>query len=129
MDTPTSGSVLSGQRVLIEGIGGVGGVLAAKMIRDGHSPTLVTGNSEITEAINRSGLDLTTSDNEFIVPARAFTSLSELPTGAKFDAAYLLMKANGVVAPVNETVVRLVKEIEQGRRSIDPRNLEEIPQS
>ncbi len=98
------------QRVLIEGIGGIGGVVAAKMIRDGRSPTLVTSNPEITEAINRSGLDLTTLSQEFIVPARAFTSLSELPSGAKFDAVYLLMKANGVVDTARESLPLLAKD-------------------
>jgi len=98
------------KRILIEGIGGIGGVVAAKMIRDGRSPTLVTSNPEITEAINRSGLDLTTLSQEFIVPARAFTSLSELPSGAKFDAVYLLMKANGVVDAARESLPLLAKD-------------------
>jgi ketopantoate reductase len=59
------------ERILIEGIGGIGGIIAAKMIRAGHSPVLVTHNLEITEAIDRGGLDLTTSKEQFIVPARA----------------------------------------------------------
>ena len=98
------------QRILIEGIGGIGGVVAAQMIRAGLSPTLVTGNAKIADAINRSGLDLTTPSQEFIVPARAFTSLTELPSAAKFDAVYLLMKANGVVDAARESLSLLAKD-------------------
>ena len=101
---------MTAKRILLEGIGGIGGVVAAQMIRTGLSPTLVTGNPEITEAINRTGLDLTTPGDEFIVPARAFTSLSELPSGARFDAVYLLMKANGVVDAARESLPLLAKD-------------------
>ena len=38
-------------RILIEGIGGVGGVVAGELIRAGHRPALVTGNPRIAEAI------------------------------------------------------------------------------
>jgi 2-dehydropantoate 2-reductase len=63
------------------------------------------------------------------------SSLQSLERGRKTEIDYLngyvVRKAKevGVEVPVNEAVVRLVKEIEEGRRSIDPRNLEEIPQS
>ena len=102
--------MVSKQPILIEGIGGVGGVVAAQMIRAGLSPTLVTGNPEITDAIHRGGLDLTTPEQEFIVPARAFTSLSDLPGDAKFDAVYLLMKANGMVEAARASLPFLAKE-------------------
>jgi ketopantoate reductase len=39
--------------ILIEGIGGIGGVLAAKMIEAGYAPVLLTHNPAITEAIQR----------------------------------------------------------------------------
>jgi 2-dehydropantoate 2-reductase len=92
------------KRILIEGVGGIGGVVAAKMIRAGLSPTLVTGNPDITKAINSNGLDLTASDQEFIVPARAFTSLDDVPKGPALDAAYLLMKANTVIDAARQTL-------------------------
>jgi 2-dehydropantoate 2-reductase len=95
------------ERILIEGIGGIGGIIAAKMIRAGHSPVLVTHNLEITEAIDRGGLDLTTSKEQFIVPARAFTSLADVPRDDGFDAAYLLMKANGVVEAARQSLAVL----------------------
>lgn len=40
-------------RVLVEGIGGV---IAARLSRAGHSPSLVTGNPAIATAINEHGL-------------------------------------------------------------------------
>jgi 2-dehydropantoate 2-reductase len=92
------------QRILIEGIGGIGGVVAAKLIQAGYQPTLVTNNPAITEAINRDGLRLTTPDGAAAVPAQALTSLDGVPQDAAFDAAYLIMKADGVVDAARSTV-------------------------
>jgi 2-dehydropantoate 2-reductase len=97
-------------RILIEGIGGIGGVIAARMIQAGYNPALVTANEEITGAINREGLRITTPEGAAIVPARAYTSLDNLPPDERFDAAYLLMKANSVVEAAQKTVPWLTPE-------------------
>jgi 2-dehydropantoate 2-reductase len=91
-------------RILIEGIGAIGGVIAAKLTRAGYAPTLVTGNAEISSAINRSGIRVTTPEEKFTVPARALTSLAELDPAAHFDAAILAMKAQRVVAAARDTL-------------------------
>ena len=36
-------------RMLIEGIGSIGGVVAGKLIRSGFKPTLVTENEDVIE--------------------------------------------------------------------------------
>jgi 2-dehydropantoate 2-reductase len=36
------------------------------------------------------------------------------------------VKEAGLAVPVNEAVVRMFKEIEEGKRSINPRNIREI---
>ena len=69
--------------ILLEGVGGIGGVIAGKLIRAGHGPTLVTGNREISEAINRSGLTVIEPGGRFTVATRAFASLTELPSEAR----------------------------------------------
>jgi len=86
------------KRILIQGIGGVGGLLAAELLRAGQDVTLVTGNSKITEAINREGISLATPDTRFHVDATACTELDELPPSERYDCAYLAMMAGGVVA-------------------------------
>jgi len=97
-------------RILIEGIGGVGGVIAGKLIQAGYNPILVTGNPEISEAINRSGLTVIEPRRKATLPARAFSSLSELPTDARFDMALLIMKAHSVVQAAKDTMPFLKPE-------------------
>jgi 2-dehydropantoate 2-reductase len=85
------------QDILIAGIGGVGGVVAAELIRAGLHPTLITANPAITDAIRRDGLRLYTPDDSATLRAEVYTTLAELPPGRCYDAAYLIMKANHVV--------------------------------
>ena len=90
-------------RILVQGIGGIGGVTAARLIRKGYSCLLVTGNPEIADAINSRGLRITTPREEFVQEARAFPTLEDLP-GVKFDLSLLLMKAHPVVDIARRTV-------------------------
>jgi 2-dehydropantoate 2-reductase len=90
-------------RILVEGIGGIGGVVAGKLIQAGYAPTLVTGNQEICEVINQRGLTVIEPGNKFTVPARAFSSLAELPSETCFDIALLAMKAHSVVQTASDT--------------------------
>lgn len=91
-------------RILIEGIGGVGGVIAGKLIQAGFSPTLVTGNREISEAINQRGLTVIEPGKKATLPTRAFASLAELPADARFDMALLVMKAHSVAQTASDTL-------------------------
>lgn len=83
------------ERVVILGIGGIGGVVAGCMIDAGMRPVLVTNNSEVTAAIRADGLRVRLPDRAFTVQADVYTTLTEA-SGA-FDAAYLTMKALSVV--------------------------------
>jgi len=83
--------------ILVQGIGGVGGLLAGELLRAGVELTLVTGNPTITAAINRNGIAISTPDDSFQVAASASTALTDLPPGQSFDCAYLTMMAGGVV--------------------------------
>lgn len=84
-------------RILLAGIGGIGGVVAGKMREAGYSPVLVTKNAKITEALRRDGLRLVERGGERKLGVRAFTTLEEAAGDSPFDAAYLIMKATGVV--------------------------------
>lgn len=84
--------------ILISGIGGLGGIFAGELIRAGYNPTLLTNNANITQAINTNGIRFSTPDEDNItVQATAFTHANELPTDARFDSIWLVMKANSVV--------------------------------
>lgn len=98
------------ESILIEGIGGIGGVLAARLTQAGHNPTLVTANPQITEAINQNGLRLMTAQGTESIPATAYTALTDFPAEQRFDAAYLLMKANGVIEAARQTLPRLTRD-------------------
>ena len=97
-------------RILVEGVGGIGGVVAARLLRAGHDATLVTSNPEITRAVNERGLVVTTLNEKFTQPAQAYTALEDLPRGGRFDAALLLMKAHPVVAAAKATLPYLEPE-------------------
>jgi 2-dehydropantoate 2-reductase len=83
-----------GQRLLLMGCGGVGGVIAGGLLRAGHDVTIVTHNAEISRAVNAGGLRITTPEGQWTVPATVHTHLDEIE--GPFDAIYLAMKATGV---------------------------------
>lgn len=97
-------------RLLIEGIGGIGGVLAAGAIDAGYSPVLITGNAEITRAIAEQGLRVRTPERELRLPAEAHTDLDELDPAARFDASWLVMKATSVCEAARRTCAHLAPE-------------------
>lgn len=90
--------------ILIEGLGAIGGTFAARLIEAGQTPTLVAGNPAIASAINVNGITLRGGGREQRVSARAMVSLGDLPSGAKFDIAFLCMKANDVVDAARRSV-------------------------
>jgi 2-dehydropantoate 2-reductase len=91
-------------RILIEGVGGVGGIVAARLTAAGFNPVLVTGNPQIAEAINQNGISAKTTTEEFNVLAKAVVSLDDLDKKEPFDAAFLIMKANPVVESAKKTI-------------------------
>jgi 2-dehydropantoate 2-reductase len=82
------------QRLLLMGCGSVGGVIAGGLLRAGYDLTMITHNSEITEAIRAAGLRVTTPEGSGTIPANVHTHLDEI--AGPFDAAFLAMKATAV---------------------------------
>jgi 2-dehydropantoate 2-reductase len=76
------------------GCGAVGGLIAGGLLRAGHDVTLVTHNQAIAQAINTGGLQVTTPEGKWTVPAMAHARLEEV--SGPFDALYLAMKATAV---------------------------------
>jgi len=84
---------------MIAGIGGVGGVIAGRLLQAGYEPVLVTNNPTITTAINRDGIRVREGGDEdtITVPAFAYTLVEEMPRDDKVDIVFLAMKANTVI--------------------------------
>ncbi len=96
--------------ILVQGIGSVGGLLAGELIRAGSELCLVTGNPEISAAINSNGISISTLDDSFHVSASAYTDLRDIPAGRSFDCAYLAMMAGGVVDAARDALPLLGKD-------------------
>jgi 2-dehydropantoate 2-reductase len=94
-------------RILIEGVGGIGGVVAARLVQARYHPVLVTSNPEITEAIKTQGLRVADGKESFSQQAEVYTRLDELPPDSHFDVALLLMKANSVTEVARATLPHL----------------------
>ena len=90
-------------RILVEGVGSVGGLLAGELLSHGHDLTLLTGHAKITAAIQRDGIAIDTPERKFTVAAKAYTTLAELPAGSRFDSAWLLMMAGAVQDAARDT--------------------------
>lgn len=91
-------------RILIEGVGGIGGVVAARLAQAHYHPVLVTSNAEISEAIDMRGLRVADGKENFSQQADVYTRLDELPPDSRFDVALLLMKANSVIEVAHATL-------------------------
>lgn len=126
---------LKNKKILIEGIGGIGGLISSRLLAVGYDCTLVTGNKEITSQIQSTGIIEHIEDDKqkIVFPQNVYTSLSEIDETMKFDFAVLAMKADSVVEAAKSTIQHLfshgyvvtvqngmvedlvVKEIDEGR--------------
>jgi 2-dehydropantoate 2-reductase len=91
-------------RILIEGLGGIGGVVAGKLCQAGLAPVMITANPAITEAVREQGLQVETPEERFTARGEVYTRLRDLPAETRFEAALLVMKATGVVEAARETL-------------------------
>lgn len=105
-----SGPRMSKPRILLEGIGGVGGVFAGRLIAAGFEPVLVTHNPAITAAIAARGVRAKTPESEVHAAAAPCTRLEEAAAGGPYAMAFLMMKSQGVV----DAAVRTLPLLEPG---------------
>lgn len=64
-------------RVLVVGLGGIGGIVAAHLLEQGVEVTALTSNPEIADAIDTSGIHVVTDGEDRRVAARAARKLRE----------------------------------------------------
>jgi 2-dehydropantoate 2-reductase len=97
-----------GQRLLLMGCGGVGGVIAGGLLQARHDVTIVTHNEDICRAINTHGLRVTTPDEQWTISTSAHAYLDEVE--GPFDAVYLAMKGTEVEQAVRDVESYLAPE-------------------
>lgn len=87
------------QRIVLFGVGGVGGFLAGRLLAAGCDVALVTGNPGVADALREHGLVVRErGEHEMTVhPRRIFTTAEEAATEGPYDAAWLTMKADRVL--------------------------------
>lgn len=108
---------MSDLKILVEGIGGIGGYLSAKLISNGYDLTLITKNKEINQSITEKGLRLRENGEINSIKSKAFVDLSEIE-GEKFDIILLIMKATGVI----EAAKNSLKYLKQGGYMVTMQN-------
>jgi 2-dehydropantoate 2-reductase len=91
-------------KTLIEGVGSLGGILAARLIAAGSDLTLVTRNRAIADAVQVHGIRIRSDGRLRSYPADAIASLEEITARSRFDLAFLLMKAFDVVDAAERTL-------------------------
>lgn len=83
-------------KILVMGIGGIGGIVSGRLIQSNYDVTMVTNNEAITNAINKNGIII---KDEAPISAKAFTNTEDLE--GLYDIVLLIMKANHVMEAVD----------------------------
>jgi 2-dehydropantoate 2-reductase len=78
---------MTSPRCLLMGCGGIGGTIAAALIRAGRDLSIVTHNPAIAQAINNRGLLVHNEGAREVIPARAHVALP--PDADAFDLIFL----------------------------------------
>lgn len=62
-------------KILIMGIGGIGGIVGGKLIQSNFDVTLITNNQAITDAINKNGIII---KGEAPISTKAYTKIGDI---------------------------------------------------
>jgi 2-dehydropantoate 2-reductase len=85
-------------QVLIQGVGGVGGVIAARLLVAGARPTLVTGNPNIAAALNQRGIGLDEHGATRWIPLAVPATAEVTPESGPYDALLLVTQSTTMEA-------------------------------
>lgn len=101
---------MAGPRILVQGVGGVGGTLCARLTAAGVDLTPITGNPAIAEALNREGFDLDDRGQRARVPLRspAFAQVPE--DGGPYDLIVLVTQTPRLQEALRASAPRLAPE-------------------
>lgn len=99
--------IVNGMKILIQGIGGIGGIVASNLIANNLNITLITANPKITQNIKDEGIKYKMPKFDAFLsvkPKFVYTNLDEIPNGEKFDISIMLMKATHLQDAVNNSI-------------------------
>ena len=91
-------------KILLLGIGSIGGIIASKLLQANFNCTLITSNDEITYTIAKNGLNVQdTSEKKptIMYPKRVFTSVCSLQE--QFDYIFFMMKTTKIKEAIDQT--------------------------
>ena len=91
-------------KILLLGIGAIGGIIASKLLQAGYNCTLITANEHITTNIQKNGLivnDDSEKNQSVVEPLKVFTFVSQI--NEQFDYIFYMMKATRLEKAIQET--------------------------
>lgn len=74
-------------RILLMGCGGIGGIIAARLLESGHEPLIITHNPAIADAVNAGGIVLHEEGQQRIARTTAAARIPDAP--GQFDFVFL----------------------------------------
>ncbi|MGE3180055.1 MAG: ketopantoate reductase family protein [Phycisphaerae bacterium] len=92
--------------ILIQGIGAMGGVTAARLLQAGYAPTLIAGSRDRANEIRNAGLTLREGKQLRSFPANVYAHVADVPEALQFDLVLLITKANDVSNAAREALPR-----------------------
>src|SRR5512139_766768 len=78
---------MAGPRILLMGCGGIGGIIAARLLESGHEPLIITHNPAIAEAVNARGIVLHEEGQRSVMRTAAAVCIPDAP--GQFDFIFL----------------------------------------
>jgi 2-dehydropantoate 2-reductase len=97
-------------QVLIQGIGGIGGVIAARLLAAGARPTLVTGNPGIAAALNQRGIGLDEHGETRWIPLAIPATAEVSRSGGPYDVLLLVTQSTTMEAALRASRERLAPD-------------------
>lgn len=83
-------------KILLLGCGGIGGIIAARLLESGHQPLIVTHNPAIAEAVNAHGIVWHEDGQQNVMRTAAAVRIPEAP--GQFDFVFLATQPTQVEA-------------------------------
>ncbi len=94
-------------RVVVFGCGGIGGVVAARLAKNGQPVVVVTNNAAITEAVAKNGLKAALDDVVVTVRVDVVTDAKGAAARGQFDVALLAVPPNRIDAAADAALAML----------------------
>lgn len=85
--------MIDSKKILVIGIGSLGGIVSFNLLKNNYSCILVTNNDTITKAINENGLSFKYKETNETITATAQTNL---PDNEHFDFIFIMTKTNSI---------------------------------